>query len=156
MTMPGFTATASLYRARGHYYQAAGEAPSESWQSVALAQPNAPWGVARCNLPAGMEGNLPCFTVKSAYYDRYCNRYVEGVGRGCGWPWQPGPQGESKCTKRTGSFTQTKRLYFDSNCRLVEEVNLCPEGFRACVSNCMREGGIGPYCDDVCQGRCYP
>jgi|SRR5215217_4045336 len=38
MTVPGFTAEASLYQTRGHYYQAAGETFSQRRRPVALAQ----------------------------------------------------------------------------------------------------------------------
>jgi|SRR5215217_714359 len=171
-SLPGFTAEASLYQSRGPYYQAAGEAPSESRQSVALAQPPsipggpapppievAPWGVAWCILPAGKEKNLPCYTYKQAYFDRSCNRYLEGAGRWCTSGTVPlGSQGESRCTSGTGICTRTKRLYYDASCRLVEEVgppvcDSCPEGWDDCIRNCRNEGGSGPECSRECIQR---
>jgi len=182
MTMPGFTATASLYRARGHYYQAAGEALTLSSRTVSLGQiapaqgigtstgsascswldPNDPSGRCTYTVSAAYDssGNIGCrigevVSSKPCLRWHYCRLPDEG-------PPPLGPRGESTWTGRiTGNCKQTKRLYYDGNCQLIEDASppvcthpeSCPEGWDDCIRNCRNEGGSGPECSRYCIGR---
>ena len=167
MTTPGFTAEASLYESRGHYYYQVGQTFGQSQGVVSLAQPV---GVARCMWP---DPSLPsnCRYKVEAWYDDSGERNRNFPGTVCFYdPSNPPPpgrvaSGEARWTgpvsPQTPTCTVTKTLFYNANCQLFESVGTpacvdpgpCPEGWDACIRNCRNEGGSGPECSRECIQR---
>src|SRR3712207_3042647 len=96
MTMPGFSATASLYGSRGHNYKVGKKTFGQSQGIVSLAQavggriPTTTGGLARC---LWRDGNTPlhCRKVVEAWYDESGSYYTtpNSLVLVCGSPLAP-------------------------------------------------------------------
>jgi len=173
MTMPGFTAEASLYESRGHYYCQVGQTFGQGQGVVGLAQavggPRATAeGAARCMWP---DPSLPsnCRYQVQAWYDISGEALNNPPGTACFYdPNNPPPPGRIASGEATWTgplpqaphCTLRKRMFYDGNCRLFESVATpscaarpCPEGWDDCIRNCRNEGGSGPECSRECIQR---
>jgi len=99
VNMPGFTAEASIYRARGHYYQAAGKAFGQSPRDVRLAQVTDCF--RRCFDDCKRKGDTPLLQCAAQCHEQ-CTPAPLPNPCPPGWQWTSGPRDCPTCCRDLG------------------------------------------------------